>query len=418
MVQAEVFGPAAPVRTQKEGAGMMKTIRDVEISGKRLLIRVDFNVPLDEYQNITDDARIRGVLPTIQYALDHNAMVILASHLGRPKGKAVPEFSLKPVAKRLGRLLGTEVAMAEDCVGDGVREQVQAMKPGDVLLLENLRYHAEEQANDGDFGKALADLCDIYVNDAFAVSHRVNASVVSVTQFAETCVAGFLLQKELDYFAKAMKDPRRPLVAIVGGAKVSSKLKAMENMLDHVDKLIIGGAMANTFLKRKGLDVGKSKVEEDLLDSAGALMDRAAERGVRLYLPVDVVAASRFDADAESIIVPAPEIPPDWMALDIGPATSLLYSEALYNAKTIIWNGPMGVFEMDAFSRGTLRMVETVADSYALTIVGGGDTDVAIHKAGEVERISYISTGGGAFLTLMEGKPLPAVKALDSANGG
>ncbi|MFP4419013.1 MAG: phosphoglycerate kinase [Desulfococcaceae bacterium] len=396
----------------------MKTIRDVEISGKRLLIRVDFNVPLDEYQNITDDARIRAVLPTVQYALDHNAKVILASHLGRPEGKAVPEFSLKPVAKRLGRLLGTEVAMAQDCVGDGVREQVQAMKPGDVLLLENLRYHAEEQANDDDFGKALAELCDIYVNDAFAVSHRVNASVVSVTQFAETCVAGFLLQKELDYFAKAMKDPRRPLVAIVGGAKVSSKLKAMENMLDHVDKLIVGGAMANTFLKRKGLDVGKSKVEEDLLDSAGALMDRAAERGVRLYLPVDVVAASRFDADAESIIVPAPEIPPDWMALDIGPATSLLYSEALYNAKTIIWNGPMGVFEMDAFSRGTLRMVETVADSYALTIVGGGDTDVAIHKAGEVERISYISTGGGAFLTLMEGKPLPAVKALDSANCG
>lgn len=396
----------------------MKTIRDVEISEKRLLIRVDFNVPLDEYQNITDDARIRGVLPTIQYALDHNAMVILASHLGRPKGKAVPEFSLKPVAKRLGRLLGTEVAMAGDCVGDGVREQVRAMKSGDVLLLENLRYHAEEQANGDDFGKALADLCDIYVNDAFAVSHRVNASVVSVTRFAATCVAGFLLQKELDYFAKAMKDPRRPLVAIVGGAKVSSKLKAMENMLDHVDKLIIGGAMANTFLKRKGLDVGKSKVEEDLLDSAGALMDRAAERGVRLYLPVDVVAASRLEANAESMIVPAPEIPADWMALDIGPATSLLYSEALYNAKTIIWNGPMGVFEMDAFSRGTLRMVETVADSYALTIVGGGDTDVAIHKAGEVDRISYISTGGGAFLTLMEGKPLPAVKALDSANGG
>jgi phosphoglycerate kinase len=395
----------------------MKTIRDVDISGKRLLIRVDFNVPLDEYQNITDDARIRAVLPTVQYALDHNAMVILASHLGRPQGKPVPEFSLKPVAKRLGRLLGTEVAMAEDCVGDAVREQARGMKPGDVLLLENLRYHPEEQDNDDDFGKALAELCDIYVNDAFAVSHRVNASVVSVTKFASVAVAGFLLQKELDYFAKAMKEPRRPLVAIVGGAKVSSKLKAMENMLDHVDKLIVGGAMANTFLKRKGLEVGKSKVEEELLDSAGALMDRAAERGVRLYLPVDVVAASRFDADAESMIVPAPEIPADWMALDIGPATSLLFSEALYNAKTIIWNGPMGVFEMDAFSRGTLRMVETVADSYALTIVGGGDTDVAIHKAGEVERISYISTGGGAFLTLMEGKPLPAVTALDPSNG-
>lgn len=396
---------------------MMKTIRDVEISEKRLLIRVDFNVPLDEYQNITDDARIRAVLPTLQYALDHNARLILASHLGRPKGKAVPEFSLKPVAKRLGRLLGTEVAMAEDCVGEGVRDQVQAMKPGDVLLLENLRYHAEEQENDDDFGKALADLCDIYVNDAFAVSHRVNASVVSVTNFAPVSVAGFLLQKELDYFAKAMKDPSRPLVAIVGGAKVSSKLKAMENMLGHVNKLIIGGAMANTFLKQNGLEVGESKVEEDLLEAAGNLMARARELGVQVYLPVDVVAASRFAADAEFIIVPAPEIPPDWMAMDIGPATSLLYSEVLYNAKTIIWNGPMGVFEMDAFSRGTLRMVEAVADSYALTIVGGGDTDVAIHKAGEVDRISYISTGGGAFLTLMEGKPLPAVQALDPANG-
>lgn len=395
----------------------MKTIRDVEISEKRLLIRVDFNVPLDEYQNITDDARIRAVLPTIQYALDHNAMVVLASHLGRPKGKAVPEFSLKPVAKRLGRLLGAEVAIAEDCVGDAVRDRVRAMAPGDVLLLENLRYHAEEQENDDDFGKALADLCDVYVNDAFAVSHRVNASVVSVTKFASVSVAGFLLQKELDYFAKAMKDPSRPLVAIVGGAKVSSKLKAMENMLGHVNKLIIGGAMANTFLKQTGLEVGKSKVEEDLLEAAGNLMSRARELGVRLYLPVDVVAASRFEADAESIIVPAPEIPPDWMAMDIGPATSLLYAEALYNAKTIIWNGPMGVFEMDAFSRGTLRMVEAVADSYALTIVGGGDTDVAIHKAGEVDRISYISTGGGAFLTLMEGKPLPAVKTLDGVNG-
>jgi phosphoglycerate kinase len=412
-----MFGPATSVRTQKEGAGMMKTIRDVEISEKRLLIRVDFNVPLDEYQNITDDARIRAVLPTIRYALDHNAMVILASHLGRPKGEPASEFSLKPVAKRLGRLLGQDVAMASDCVGEAVREQVKTMEPGDVLLLENLRFHPEEQKNDDDFGKALADLCDIYVNDAFAVSHRVNASVVSVTRFAAISVAGFLLQKELDYFAKAMKDPRRPLVAIVGGAKVSSKLKAMENMLDHVDKLIVGGAMANTFLKRNGLDVGKSKVEEDLLEAAGALMKRAAERGVRVYLPVDVVAASRFAADAESMIVPAAEIPHDWMALDIGPATSLLFGEALHNAKTIIWNGPMGVFEMDAFSRGTLRMVHAVADSYALTIVGGGDTDVAVHKAGEVDRISYISTGGGAFLTLMEGKSLPAVRALDAANG-
>ncbi|MDM8537861.1 phosphoglycerate kinase [Desulfobacterales bacterium HSG17] len=391
----------------------MKTIKDIEISGKKVLIRVDFNVPLDDYQNITDDSRIKGVLPTLQYALDRNAKIIIASHLGRPKGKLVPEFSLSPAAKRLGRLLGKDVKMAPDCTGLEVKALVDKMADGDVMLLENLRFHEQEQKNQEEFARELARLCDVYINDAFAVSHRVNASVVAITKFAPACAGGFLLQKELDYFKKAMAKPQRPLVAVIGGAKVSSKLKALENMLSHVDKIIIGGAMANTFLKQTGCEVGNSKVEDDLLEAAGEVMKKASENNINLYLPVDVLAASRFDSKAEIRIVPVQEIPADWMALDIGPATSLLFDEVLYDAKTIVWNGPMGAFEMDAFSRGTLSMVNSVARSYALTIVGGGDTDVAVHKAGENDRISYISTGGGAFLTLLEGKKLPAVKALE-----
>jgi len=391
----------------------MKSIKDISISGKRVLVRVDFNVPLDERQNITDDGRIRGVLPTLKHAMDNNAAVIIASHLGRPKGKAVPEFSLSPVAERLGPFLETPVTMAPDCIGPEVETLVSKMKEGDVVLLENLRYHSGEQENDAVFAKALAKLCDVYVNDAFAVSHRVNASVVAVTEHVPVCAAGFLLQKELDFFEKAMAEPLRPLVAIVGGAKVASKLGALKNMLRQVDKIIIGGAMANTFLKHAGYDVGKSKVEEDQVETAGSVIAEAVERKIRLYLPVDVVAASRVDEKAETKIVPIQEIPSEWMALDIGPATTLLYSEAIADAKTIIWNGPMGVFEMDAFSRGTTAMVESVAGSDALTIVGGGDTDVAIHKAGESDRITYISTGGGAFLALMEGKTLPAVAALE-----
>lgn len=393
----------------------MKNIKDVNISGKKVLFRVDFNVPLDDYQNITDDSRIKGVLPTIQYALDRNAKIIIASHLGRPKGKPVSKFSLAPAAKRLGRLIGKDVQLAPDCIGPEVKDLVENMDTGQVMLLENLRFHAREQENDEGFAKELAGLCDVYINDAFAVSHRVNASVVAITKYAPECAGGFLLQKELDYFKKAMAQPQRPLVAVIGGAKISSKLKALENMLSHVDKIIIGGAMANTFLKQNNCDVGKSKVEDDLLDAAGEVMKKALENNIKLYLPVDVVAASRFDSKAEIKIVPVQEIPTDWMALDIGPATSLLYNEVLYDAKTIVWNGPMGAFEMDAFSRGTLSMVNSVAKSYALTIVGGGDTDVAVHKAGENDRISYISTGGGAFLTLLEGKKLPAVKALEQA---
>ncbi|MBI9082543.1 MAG: phosphoglycerate kinase [Desulfobacterales bacterium] len=393
----------------------MKSIKDIDIAEKRVLFRVDFNVPLDGHQNITDDTRIRSVIPTLKYALDHRAKVIVASHLGRPKGQVVPEMSLAPVAKRLGRLLEKDVRMAPDCKGPSVAALIDQMTPGDVVLLENLRFHPEEEKDDDLFAKDLAGLCDVFINDAFAVSHRENASVSAITRHAKQSGAGFLLQTELEYFRRAMADPQRPLVAIVGGAKVSSKLGALENMLRRVDKLIIGGAMANTFLKAAGFDMGKSKVEEDLVPNAQAIMTQARERGIRLYLPVDVVVADRFDAKAEVKIVPIQEIPVAWMALDIGPATTLLYAEALYDAKTIIWNGPMGVFEIDAFSRGTMAMVHSVAASHALTIVGGGDTDVAVHKAGESERISYISTGGGAFLALMEGKNLPAVAALEAA---
>ncbi len=393
---------------------IIKTIKDIDLSGKRVLFRVDFNVPLDEYQNITDDSRIRAVLPTLEYALDHNAKLIIASHMGRPKGKAVPELSLSPVAKRLGRFLRKEVIMAKDCIGSDIKELINKMEAGDVLLLENLRFHPEEQKNDDAFAKALAELCDVYINDAFAVSHRINASVVAITKYAPVSVAGFLLHKELDYFEQAMADPMRPLVAIVGGAKVSGKIEALKNMLHHVDKFIIGGAMANTFLKSTGCNMEKSIVEMDFVEMATFIMKRAAEKGIMFYLPVDAVAASHFDAKATIKIVPIQEIPRGWMALDIGPATSLLYSEALYDAKTIIWNGPLGAFEMDAFSRGTSAMVHSVADSYALSIVGGGDTDVAIHKSGVTDKITYISTGGGAFLSLLEGKTLPAVAALDA----
>lgn len=392
----------------------MKNIRDLDIKGKRLLIRVDFNVPLDEQLNITDDIRIRGVLPTLNYALDENAKIIIMSHMGRPKGARKPEFSLAPAAKRLSRLINKEVKLAPDCIGPETRAMVDAMQPGDVMLLENLRFHAEEQQNDEGFASQLASLCDIYINDAFAVAHRAHASVVGVIQFVDQCAAGFLLQKEMDYFHRSVSNPMRPLVAIVGGAKVSSKLGALDNLMDRVDKMIIGGAMANTFLKSIGHGMGKSKVEDELLDTARELLNKAKRLGVKLYLPVDCIVADRFEARAESKRVTVQEVPDDWMVLDIGPATTVLFSEAMEDAKTIIWNGPMGAFEMDAFSRGTMAMVQHVARSHALTIVGGGDTDVAVHKAGESSNISYISTGGGAFLMLMEGKELPGVAALEA----
>ena len=392
---------------------MMKYIDEVDIKGKALLIRVDFNVPLDELGNITNDVRIRSVMPTIDYALDEGAKIILMSHMGRPKGTVVESMSLKTVAKRLSRLLDKDVVMAPDCVGPEVEKLVRAMKPKDVMLLENLRFHPEETTDDEGFAKKLSMLADIYVNDAFAVAHRAHASVHAVTKFFDICVAGFLMKKEVTYFDKAITNPARPVVAILGGAKVSDKIGAIENLLMKVDKLIIGGAMASTFLSATGCGMGDSRVEPDWIDHARELVNKAREKGVKLYLPVDVVVAEKYDAQAETKIVPVQEVPDHWMAMDIGPATTQLFAEALQNAKTIIWNGPMGVFEMDAFSRGTFSMVSHVANSYALTIVGGGDTDVAVMRAGELSKMSYISTGGGAFIELLEGKKLPGIEVLE-----
>ncbi len=391
----------------------MKNIRDLDIREKKLLIRVDFNVPLDEQGNITDDTRIRGVLPTLNHGLDERAKLIICSHMGRPEGRRQEKFSLAPVAKRLSRLLDKEVRLAPDCIGPEVEAMVAAMEPGDVLLLENLRFHEAEKNNDPEFCKELAKLADVYINDAFAVAHRAHASVVGVVDYFSECGAGFLLQKEMDYFHRSVSNPSRPLAAIVGGAKVSSKLGALRNMIDRVDKLIIGGAMANTFLKAQGLEVGTSRVEDDLLETASELIAKARKQGVKLYLPVDCIVADRFDAQAETKRTTTQEVPPNWMILDIGPATTMLFGEALEDARTIIWNGPMGAFEMDAYSRGTMAMVQRLATSHALTIVGGGDTDVAVHRAGESSSISYISTGGGAFLMLLEGKVLPGVAALE-----
>ncbi len=391
-----------------------KTLRDVDLENKRVFIRVDMNVPMDAYRNITDDTRIKPVLPSIEYAIKKKAKVIIASHLGRPNGFE-KKLTLAPVVKRLSLLLKREVKYVKDCIGEKVEKEISNMKNGEILLLENLRFYKEEQENDDNFAKKLASLCDVYVNNAFAVSHRENASVCAITKYAPLTVAGFLLEKEITYFQRATEKPRRPLVAILGGAKVKSKIKALKNMMEKVDKLIIGGAMANTFLKAKGYDLGKSMIEDENLEFAKEIIKKAKEKCIKLYLPIDFVVARKPKEESEVKIVTTQEMPAQWMALDIGPATSLLFSEALYNAKTIMWNGPMGVFEIDAFSRGTIRMVHSLANAYADTIVGGGDTDVAIHKVGEANRITYISTGGGAFLALMEGKELVAVKHLIEA---
>ncbi len=384
-----------------------------DLRGKKVFIRVDFNVPLDENQNITEDTRIRAVLPTINYVLDAGAAVVLASHLGRPKGDRNPKYSMAPAAKRLSRFLSKEVQLAPDCIGDAVKGMVEAMQPGDVLMLENVRFYEGEEKNDENFAKSLANGCDIYVNDAFAVSHRAHASVEAITRFFPVAVAGFLMKNEINYFEKAMNNPIRPLVAILGGAKVAGKLEVLENLINKVDKIVIGGGMAFTFIKALGYSVGKSLVDDSLIETARRTYDLARQKGVKFYLPVDCVVADRFMPEAETKVTTTQEIPDEWMALDIGPATVALFTETLQNAKTIIWNGPMGVFEMDAFSRGTYAIVAAVANSYALTIVGGGDTDSAVHRAGEFAKISYISTGGGAFLELLEGKKLPGIKVLE-----
>jgi phosphoglycerate kinase len=389
-----------------------RIIEDIQLRGKRVIIRADYNVPLDESLQITDDTRIRSTLPTINRAVDEGAKVILCSHLGRPNGKFDPKFSLAPIAKRLQRLLGKEVIFAPDCIGPVVEDLVAKMKSGDVMLLENLRFHPGEEKNDDEFSKALASLADVYINDAFGAAHRAHASTVGITKFIPEAAAGYLLKKEIEYLEGAVENPVRPFVAILGGAKVSGKIGVIENLGKKVDKVIIGGGMAFTFLKAMGLEIGQSLVENDMLDFAKGIQDHAFSSGVKFYLPVDCVVAAGREPGAETKIVPVQEIPKGWYGLDIGPASVKLFSEAVQDAKTILWNGPMGMFEVDAFARGTLAMAHSVANAYALTIVGGGETALAIHRAGESESISFISTGGGAALELLEGKILPGLAAL------
>jgi len=387
------------------------TIEDIDIKGKRVFIRADFNVPFDDNLKVTDDRRIRSTLPTINYAIDEGAKIIISSHLGRPKGQASPQFSLAPVAKRLQRLLNKEVIFAPDCIGKGAEDLVKRMRSGDVLLLENLRFHPGEEKNDEEFARALSRLADVYVNDAFGTAHRVHASLVGITKFLPS-VAGFLLKKEIEYLKGAINNPVRPFVAILGGSKVSGKIGVLENLVGKVDKVIIGGGMAFTFIKAMGYEVGNSHVEEDMLGTAQRIRKKLQGAGIKFYLPVDCVISQGIDQGTETKIVTTLEIPKDWDALDIGPASAKLFSEAIQDAKTILWNGPMGVFEIDAFSRGTFAIAHAVADAYALTIVGGGDTDLAVHRAGVSDTISFISTGGGAALQLLEGKELPGIAAL------
>ena len=389
-----------------------QTLDDVVLRDKRVIIRADFNVPLDDSHQITDDTRIRSTLPTINRAIDDGARVILCSHLGRPNGKFDSRYSLAPVAKRLGRLMGKDILFAPDCIGPAVEALVAKMTPGDVLLLENLRFHQGEEENDDSFSKALAALGDVYINDAFGAAHRAHASTVGIAKFIPASAAGFLLKKEIEYLEGAVENPVRPFVAVLGGAKVSGKIGVIENLGKRVDKVIIGGGMAFTFLKAKGMEIGNSLVENDMLDFAKGIEEHALSRGVKFYLPVDCVVAASREPGAESKIVPVQEIPNGWYALDIGPASVKLFNEAVQNAKTILWNGPMGVFEIDAYARGTLAMAHAIADAYALTIVGGGETALAVHRAGESENMSFISTGGGAALELLEGKRLPGLTAL------
>lgn len=389
-----------------------KTVRDLDVAGKKVLVRVDFNVPLNDKGEITDDTRITASLPTIQYLLEQKAAVILMAHLGRPKGQVKPELSLAPVAKHLGKLLGKKILFAPDCVGEAAQAAASKLKPGHILLLENLRFHKEEEKNDMEFAEKLASLADLYVNDGFGVSHRAHASVEGVTHFLPAA-AGFLLEKEIQYVGQAVTNPLHPFVAIIGGAKVSDKIGVISNLLDKVDTLLIGGGMANTFLAAQGYKMGKSLVEEDKLDLAKELLAKAKKNKVNMLLPTDLVMAAAFAPDAEHVTEKVKNLNQAYMALDIGAETSKAYAEALSDAKMIVWNGPMGVFEMDAFCKGTEAVAKAVAKSRATSIVGGGDSVAAIEKLGLAKRITHISTGGGASLEYLEGKVLPGVAALD-----
>jgi phosphoglycerate kinase len=393
------------------------SLKDLDITGKKVFIRCDFNVPMDEFGNITDDRRISSALTTLKFCLDRDCAIIVASHCGRPKGTFDEKYSLAPIQKRLHSLLGRDIDLASDVVGDDANAKAAALKGGEILMIENLRFEAGETDNDKDFAQKLASFADFYVNDAFGVSHRAHASVAGMTDYFDDAhkAAGFLLQKEIEFFARTLDNPVRPFAAIVGGSKVSGKLEALKHLLPKIDKLFIGGGMAFTFLKALGEEIGNSLVEDDLLDDALKVMDEAKKLGVKFYLPVDVVAAQEFKADSVIKITTSKEIPTGWMGLDIGPASVRLYREGLADVQTILWNGPMGVYEMERFARGSTKIANFVADSYATTIVGGGDTADLVQRVGVDDEMTFISTGGGASLELLEGKVLPGVQPLVKA---
>lgn len=389
----------------------VKTIRDINLRDKHILIRVDFNVPMDDDCDISDDTRIREALPTINYCIDNEPKsIVLVSHLGRPKG-AQPEFSLKHIIKRLERLLETSVLFADSI--EAVKDLQESAPKGSIILLENIRFYKEEEKNAPELSKKLASLCDVFVNDAFGTSHRAHASTYGVASFVQHKVAGLLLKKEIDSFAKALANPLKPVLLIVGGSKVSSKLELLSNILDVVDKIIIGGAMSNTFLASLGFDMAKSLVEVELIDEARNILQKAAQKGVKIYLPVDVVSTDDIATHANIKITPAQDVPSGYMAVDMGPATTKLFSEVIQSSQTIIWNGPLGIYEISQFSRGTFNLAHAIADTYAFSLIGGGDTADAIERAGERDNMSFISTGGGASLELLEGKILPAFEVLD-----
>jgi phosphoglycerate kinase len=391
----------------------MKTLDGLDFNGKRVFIRVDFNVPMDKEHRVKDDLRIRAVLPTIKKVLDGGGRAVLASHLGRPKGKVVEDFSLKPVGEYLSKLLGHPVQVATDCVGEDVQKLVAALKDGDLLLLENLRFHAGEEKNDEDFSRQLAALADIYVNDAFAVSHRAHASVHGITRHVGVCVAGYQLEKEIKYFREAMENPRRPLAMLIGGAKVSTKIGLLENLIAKADFILIGGAMANTFLKAQGKEVGKSLVEDEYIRTAAHLLEASRNRGVKVYLPVDAVVSASKDSCGDVQQVAVEKVPPETQILDVGTRTIEVFQSVLQNCGTIVWNGPLGVFETSPFHKGTFAIAEFLGGLNALTVVGGGDSAAAVRQANAEDKVSYVSTGGGAFLELLEGKTLPGVEALE-----
>jgi len=389
-----------------------KTVRDVDLKGKKVLVRVDFNVPMDDNRQITDENRIKGAMPTIKYLMEHGAKTILCSHLGRPKGEVNPKYSLAPVAQRLSELLGQPVKMAKDVVGPDADAVVASLKEGEVALLENLRFHKEEEKNDEAFARKLASYADVYVNDAFGTAHRAHASTEGVAHFLPA-VSGFLIEKELQFMGKALENPDRPFVAILGGAKVSDKLGVINNLLEKVDTLIVSGGMTYTFTVAQGGKVGDSLLEKDRVEYAKEMIAKAREKGVKLLLPVDTLIADKFDNDANTKVVPTMEIPDGWQGLDIGPKTAALFTEAIKNAKTVVWNGPMGVFEMPTFAEGTKAVAKALAESDAITIVGGGDSAAAVTQMGFADKISHISTGGGASLEFLEGLVLPGVAALN-----